>query len=192
MMASPAGKLHWEAQAARILASARLKLPEAANAAPAVPPLVEGEAEVATGGAAAAATLPVSAGAGEDAPAGVHAFGGHAPVGSAPETVTWAASPLASVPPTAQLPLTENMDLMEARPEQSAPTSVARFPAGPLPPTRRTSARLGRGAKSGRVPKPPAARTPVGRRGYTAKERSAAASLNKALATTIDLDGVVG
>jgi len=42
------------------------------------------------------------------------------------------------------------------------------------------------------VAKPPAARTPVGRRGYAAKERSAAASLNKALATTIDLDGVVG
>ena len=142
MMASPAGKLYWEAQAAKILASAGLKLPEAANAAPAVPPLVEGAAEVATGGAAAAGTLPVPAGVGEDAPAGVQASGGHTPVGSAQATVTRAASPLPCEPPTAQLPLTENMDLTEAQPELSAPTSVARLPAGPLPPTRRTSARL--------------------------------------------------
>jgi len=192
MMASPAGKLYWEAQAAKILASAGLKLPEAANAAPTVPPLMEGAAEVATGGAAGAGTLPVPAGVGEDAPAGVQASGGHTPVGSASAKVTRAASPLPSVPPTAQLLLTTNMDVTEAQQELSAPTSVARLPAGPLPPTRRTSARLGKGAKSGRVAKPPAARAPVGRCGYAAKERSAAASLKKALATTSDLDGVVG
>ena len=110
MMVSPAGKLYWEAQAVKILASAGLKLPEAFNAAPSVPPLVDGAAEVATGGAAAAGALPVPAGVGEEAPAGVQAFVGRTPVGSAPATVTRAAPPLPSVPPTAQLPLTENMD----------------------------------------------------------------------------------